>query len=59
MLVLKKICIFCKKASYSSSSKNWLCPYCGKDITHIPNQNTEEKSPSKIINLFEKRKKPY
>lgn len=31
-----KICPSCDKKSYSSSKKEeWVCPYCGEDLTNI------------------------
>ena len=31
-----KLCPKCKSNSYSSYEKGtWICPNCGKDITHI------------------------
>ena len=32
--MLVKKCSFCGGKSYSSADKgNWICPYCGKDIS--------------------------
>ena len=30
-----KVCPGCKKKSYSSSNRDWICSICGKDISDI------------------------
>lgn len=35
--MMKKTCPKCNKNSYSAAEKGeWICPYCGKDISEIP-----------------------
>ncbi|MDP3058699.1 MAG: hypothetical protein Q8N36_04515 [bacterium] len=34
--MVSKLCGKCDKRSYSAASQGeWLCPYCGEDITHV------------------------
>jgi hypothetical protein len=37
----KKICPYCKTASYGSSDENSTCPKCKKDISHVPSQEAD------------------
>lgn len=35
--MVKKTCPTCGKSSYSASEEGeWICPYCGEDITKVP-----------------------
>lgn len=44
----KKVCTDCRKPSFSScDTGNWLCPVCGKDISHLKLQAPEGR-PKKI-----------
>jgi tRNA(Ile2) C34 agmatinyltransferase TiaS len=36
-----KICPKCNGKSYSSGKKNWICPYCGKDLNDVEAEITE------------------
>ncbi|HHX51765.1 MAG TPA: hypothetical protein GX711_10040 [Clostridia bacterium] len=31
-----KICPYCGGKSFSAARGIWECPYCGRDISHIP-----------------------
>lgn len=31
-----RVCPYCRQKSYSSYTERWLCPYCQRDISHIP-----------------------
>lgn len=36
IVAYKKVCPKCEKISYCASNNNeWICPYCGKDISDI------------------------
>lgn len=37
----KKTCPYCKTISYGSSDKNWICPHCKKDISHISSKSAD------------------
>jgi ribosomal protein S27AE len=32
----KKICPQCSEVSYSASQLEWICPYCGADLSLAP-----------------------
>lgn len=35
--MLKKVCPGCGQDSYSSGNHyQWICPYCGYDLTEVP-----------------------
>ncbi|CEG27546.1 hypothetical protein BN1002_02413 [Bacillus sp. B-jedd] len=43
--MFKKVCTDCRKPSFSScDTGNWLCPVCGKDISHLKLQAPEDRS---------------
>ena len=43
--VIEKTCIHCEKPSYSSNQNGeWICPYCGEDMTDIPVNDQELNS---------------
>ncbi|WP_236690380.1 hypothetical protein [Guptibacillus hwajinpoensis] len=40
--MVEKTCEKCKKPSYSSNYQGeWICPYCGVDMTNIPVNNED------------------
>jgi len=39
MVVIAKQCPYCDQMSYSAADREgWICPYCNRDITHVPVQ---------------------
>lgn len=43
--VVEKKCTHCDKPSYSSNQNGeWICPYCGEDMTDIPVNEQELNS---------------
>ena len=45
MIIYKKECPQCGGSSYSSSKKReWICPYCGEDLTNIYITRVKNKS---------------
>lgn len=45
----QKTCPVCGKKSYSASEKQWICPYCGSDISKHPGQTTNTKRKIKEV----------
>lgn len=40
--MVEKTCGNCKKPSYSSNYQGeWICPYCGIDMTNVPVNNED------------------
>ena len=40
--MVEKTCEKCKKPSYSSNYQGeWICPYCGMDMTKVPVNNED------------------
>lgn len=58
--VNRRTCPWCGGRSYSSySGTNWECPYCGKNLGHLPNETVnpiedyrEDKKSSKKIYMI-------
>ncbi len=56
--MFEKICTYCQKPSYSSANENWICPYCGKDISNLPVQNQKNiKKDRKVISIYSRRRR--
>ncbi|MBO8171569.1 MAG: hypothetical protein H0Z33_06755 [Bacillaceae bacterium] len=47
----KKTCIYCKQVSYSSYDKEWICPYCRRDITNVKSEAADvaRKDPKRYL----------
>ena len=60
----RKTCPYCKGDSYSSFTSNWICPYCGADLSatyplpvgYAPDK-TEGESAEKVKLLLVKPEK--
>lgn len=67
--MLKKVCPYCGKSSYSASDRGkWICPSCDEDITHVstalpehieidPRDEFIRKSVVSIKRMIERREK--
>ena len=52
--MVKKNCPYCKKDSYSTSTKGkWICPYCHKDISDVPANNPTAKLGNILVSLLQ------
>jgi len=42
--MIRKDCPNCEGPSYSACSDNWICPYCGTDLTDDPELPAERRA---------------